>query len=119
MLNILLGLSLVLKESRKKMCVALCGLFFLFFLGIREKNRIKISYIGQVDYISWWLIGLILWLVAVCFLMGGENFRRRRFGAALVFLEIFVVLRFFVRDFFGFYVFFEARLIPIIFLIVG
>ncbi len=85
-----------------------------------------VSYAVAVDGIALVMVALSAVLVPICVLAGwnevsgpAEGARTKNFFALMLVLETFMVGVFAARDLFLFYVFFEAMLIPVYFLIGG
>lgn len=99
-------------------------LCFLIILFLRFNNYwLNISYFLAVDLISYGLIILRVWICSLIlisreFLYKINNFKNY-FLLLILFLLIILVLTFSSINFFLFYLFFERRLIPTLFLILG
>lgn len=96
-------------------------LVFVFFIPIHNMSRVSISV--YVDSLSFFLIVLSLWIIRLIFLARervykGEEFKIG-FKVNITFLLIFLVYTFFSNSLLVFYFFFEIRLIPTFFLILG
>lgn len=78
------------------------------------------SLIFAVDGISLFFIGLSILLIPICILMSWEtiNYLRKEFLLCLFFILILLISVFSILDLLGFYILFEAILIPM-FLIIG
>uniref|UniRef100_A0AAU7YTK9 NADH-ubiquinone oxidoreductase chain 4 n=1 Tax=Phraortes similis TaxID=3127883 RepID=A0AAU7YTK9_9NEOP len=101
-------------------------LFFLTFFILFSLNGFiyyNISYFLGVDYISYSLILLSLWICCLMILASGvlynTNYYSGLFGVFVLLLLIFLYLSFSSNNLFLFYLFFESSLIPTLFLIFG
>lgn len=102
-------------------------IFLITFLFVcnnfYSSYRISLRYFIGVDLISYGLILLRLWICSLI-LIARESINRYNnyknfFSFVVLILLIFLVLTFSVTSLFIFYLFFERRLIPTLFLILG
>lgn len=102
-------------------------LFFLLFLIIFFINfnfyYIIISYYLGVDLISYGLIVLRVWICALMIISREKIYKIKNFSNGFIFLILFLLIFLFLtfrsNNIFLFYVFFERRLVPTLFLILG
>jgi len=98
-------------------------LFFLFFILIIPSIYRNLTFIFYIDFISFRLILLTFWIIGLIILSREKilliNNNINNFLLRLIFLLLFLFLSFRINNFFIFYLFFEIRLIPTIFLIIG
>jgi NADH-ubiquinone oxidoreductase chain 4 len=102
-------------------------LFFIFFLFILfigyNSFYYNISYFLGVDLMSYGLILLRIWICSLILISSELVFKINNFKIYFIFLIIFLlfilILTFSSLNIFLFYVFFERRLIPTLFLILG
>ena len=99
---------------------ALIGGVLYFWLFIPSVNGFyRVEMVGWwVDSVSWLLVVLVFFIISLrVFLCQGENLVYH--GKILFTLLIFLVIRFLLDSFLGFFIFFELSVIPILFLILG
>lgn len=99
-------------------------LIFLFILFINFNSfTYNISYFLGVDLISYGLILLRIWICALILISREIVFKLNNYVTYFIFLILFLLLILFLTfsstNLFLFYVFFESRLIPTLFLILG
>nr|APT41475.1 NADH dehydrogenase subunit 4 [Viannamyia furcata] len=99
-------------------------MFFIFLMSSMESlNWSKISYIMGVDYLSYGLILLSIWIIGMMMMASEKvyyfNKQSSMFMLLLVMLLILLILTFSTMNIFLFYLFFEGSLIPTFFLILG
>ena len=99
-------------------------LSFLFILNNFYRNYfINLSYFLGCDIISYGLILLRVWICALILMASESIFKYNNyiniFLINVLFLLLFLVLAFGTDNLFLFYLFFESRLIPTLFLILG
>ena len=99
-------------------------IFFLFLISINFNNYIcRISYFLGLDLISFGLILLRIWICALIIISRERVLKFNNYVNYFLFLILFLllmlVLTFSSINLFLFYVFFESRLIPTLFLILG
>nr|BAJ24512.1 NADH dehydrogenase subunit 4 [Phraortes sp. Miyako Island] len=100
-------------------------LFFILFIFIFSFDfyYFGISYFMYIDYISYSLILLSLWICCLMYLASGSLYNMgyyyNMFNFFVLLLLIFLFLSFSVNNFIMFYIFFESSLIPTLFLIMG
>jgi NADH-ubiquinone oxidoreductase chain 4 len=106
------------------------GLFFivwcffcLFFLSLFFCCWGNLSYFFGCDVISYGLVLLSLWICVLMVLARESGFRSGYFSGLFLFVVIFLVVMLYCTfrriSLLSFYVFFESRLIPTLFLILG
>lgn len=100
----------------------LLTLIFIFELGCFEfVERLRLG--NGLDLISYILILLSIWIIFLIILRREKiinyNFYKSQFLFVLLLLVLFLVLRFYSTNVFIFYLWFESRLIPTFFLILG
>lgn len=104
-----------------KNLLVLIRIFFFFKVSFLNYSYIRF-FLGY-DFLSYFLILLRIWIIFLIFLAREKLFKlndyRELFCLFSVLLLLFLVLTFFSINIFIFYIFFEARLIPILFLIIG
>lgn len=98
--------------------------FFLFILIIGYNSfSYNISYFLGIDLISYGLILLRIWICALILISRELVFKFNNYKSYFIFLILFLlfilILTFRSLNIFLFYVFFERRLIPTLFLILG
>lgn len=128
MLKILLYLFFILPLCKKKLFLNIklmlfLVIFFLILLRINFLNVRHIYYFIYVDYLSYRLNLLIFWLI-ILMLMARikifyRNFNVRVYLIVILIIIILLLLTFSSSHIFLFYIFFEARLIPIFMLVLG
>nr|YP_010471459.1 NADH dehydrogenase subunit 4 [Brillia bifasciata]UVG40798.1 NADH dehydrogenase subunit 4 [Brillia bifasciata] len=99
----------------------LMGSFFLmtnfFYFGG------DLSYMFSMDLISYVLIILSVWIIALMFMSSEQVYKKSKYPFLFIFFILFLllmlVLTFSVNNLFMFYLFFESSLIPTFFLILG
>lgn len=99
-------------------------LIILYFLvKISFLNYSYIRYFIGYDFLSYFLVLLRIWILFLIFIAREKLFfikdYREIFRFILLILLIFLILTFFSMRIFIFYIFFEARLIPVLILILG
>lgn len=98
-------------------------LLIVFLFKIPFFSFRNISYFLGVDYLSYFLILLSIWILFLMFIASEKLFIIRDYSEIfiilLIFLMIFLYLTFSSINIFIFYIFFEASLIPILILIMG
>jgi len=96
---------------------------FYFLIKVSFLNYSFISYFMGYDFLSYFLILLSLWIVFLIFIAREKIFKTNDYRELFIFFSIllllFLILTFFSLNIFIFYMFFEARLIPILVLIIG
>ncbi len=99
------------------------GLTSLRLLHQREFRVGKCNLLFELDYLSWALILLSVWVVSLCLKrrvkIKLKNVNRGRFAFRLISLLLRLILVFSVSDTLFFYVIFECCLIPVFLLILG
>ena len=97
--------------------------FIFILINIYRNYFISISYLFGCDIISYGLILLRLWIVSLILIARESIYKYRNytnlFLLNIVLLLILLVLTFRRISLFMFYLFFERRLIPTLFLILG
>nr|DAZ91343.1 TPA_asm: ND4 [Gammarus chevreuxi] len=83
----------------------------------------KVGFLGEMDYVSWSLSLLSLWVVALA-VLGSKGIKKMSglrffFSSLAVSLVVVFLVSFYVSDFMFFYLSFEVCLVPIFFLILG
>jgi NADH-ubiquinone oxidoreductase chain 4 len=102
-------------------------IFFLIFLILFLLNFnyffSRISYFLGIDLLSYGLVLLTVWIFGLIIISRSSVFYFNKnisyFMFLLIFLILFLYLSFFSINIFLFYLFFERRLIPTLFLILG
>jgi len=98
-------------------------IFFLVLFFSFDYYQFKISYFLGVDLLSYGLIILTVWISSLIIMsrktIYSMNNNISYFIFLLIFLLLFLFLSFFSINIFLFYLFFERRLIPTLFLILG
>lgn len=83
----------------------------------------NLSYFFGCDYISYGLIFLRFWVCSLMLLARESVFRSSYFSDFFLFMILFLIIMLFCSfgrvDLFSFYLFFEGRLVPTLFLILG
>nr|APT41462.1 NADH dehydrogenase subunit 4 [Evandromyia infraspinosa] len=97
---------------------------FIFLInGVSMISWSKISYLFSVDYLSYGLIFLSIWIVGLMMMASEKVYymsnREGLFMLMSLILLILLVLTFSTMNIFMFYLFFEGSLIPTFFLILG
>lgn len=98
-------------------------LSFIFLIKISFLHYRYIRFFLGYDFLSYFLVLLRIWIGFLMFMAREKLFKIRDFSEifriTLIILLIFLVLTFFALNIFIFYIFFEARLIPVLILILG
>nr|AWB99689.1 NADH dehydrogenase subunit 4 [Chagasia sp. SP54_C] len=99
-------------------------LFFIFMLNINFTNYfMNISYYFGVDLISYGLILLSIWICGLMLMASEKVYYYNNYTILFIFMILFLLLMllltFSSMSMFMFYLFFEASLIPTLFLILG
>nr|YP_010471472.1 NADH dehydrogenase subunit 4 [Brillia brevicornis]UVG40811.1 NADH dehydrogenase subunit 4 [Brillia brevicornis] len=98
------------------MCVFFLMINFFFYGG-------ELSYMFSMDLISYVLIILSVWIIALMFMSSEQVYKKSKYPFFFIFFILFLllmlVLTFSVNNLFMFYLFFESSLIPTFFLILG
>lgn len=123
---ILLGVFFFL-FSKKNFWLVQNSIFLLLFIFFINCNfsviRTSISYFLGVDVISYGLILLSFWICGLIFISREKIYKYNNkvnfFNLIILFLLLILVFTFIRINFFLFYLFFERRLIPTFFLILG
>lgn len=111
-----------LRAWRIILCVFLLTfIIFIFFIPLHYISRVTRRI--YVDSLSFFLIVLSFWIVGLIFLAREDIYIKKEFKKGfkvnLIFLLIFLIYTFFSNSLIIFYFFFEIRLIPTFFLIIG
>nr|APT41514.1 NADH dehydrogenase subunit 4 [Lutzomyia trinidadensis] len=98
--------------------------FFIFLINsMKESCWNKMSYFFCVDYLSYGLILLSIWIVGLMMMASEKiySFQKQEslFMVMMLVLLILLILTFSTMNIFLFYLFFEGSLIPTFFLILG
>ena len=97
--------------------------FFFIFLIVNSYIFINLSYFIGIDLLSYGLILLSLWICTLILTaresINRFNYRKKFFLFNLLILLIILYITFRSINLFYFYLFFEGRLIPTLFLIIG
>lgn len=97
--------------------------FIFIVINIYTNYFMSISYLFGIDIISYGLILLSLWIVSLIFIASESIFKYNNYVNLFIFniilLLLLLVLTFRRISLFIFYLFFERRLIPTLFLILG
>nr|ANJ70219.1 NADH dehydrogenase subunit 4 [Anisosticta novemdecimpunctata] len=98
-------------------------LFLIYLLYFPFSNYSFIWGFMGMDFLSFFLVMLSIWIVMMMFMASEKvvktfNFTEL-FSLLMVLLLIFLILTFFSMNMFMFYLFFEASLIPVLVLIMG
>nr|WFP44756.1 NADH dehydrogenase subunit 4 [Typhoptera quadrituberculata] len=100
----------------------LSGILMLY-MGWMNGNFVNMSYFWGMDSLSLGLILLSSWICALMIMASGavyfSNFYSKLFLGLVIFLLLMLVCAFSSLSYFSFYLFFEASLIPTLFLILG
>lgn len=121
-------IGIVILRFKKKIFWTVQNLiFFLFFIYIIKFNLLpyisEISYFLGVDVISYGLILLRLWITGLILISREKIYKYNNkinwFTFLISFLLMILILTFSSLNLFIFYLFFERRLIPTFFLILG
>nr|YP_010350431.1 NADH dehydrogenase subunit 4 [Chagasia sp. 1 SJ-2020]UOK09912.1 NADH dehydrogenase subunit 4 [Chagasia sp. 1 SJ-2020] len=99
-------------------------MFFIFMLNINSMNYfMNISYYFGVDLISYGLILLSFWICGLMLMASEKVYYSNNYTILFIFMILFLLLMllltFSSMSMFMFYLFFEASLIPTLFLILG
>lgn len=101
-------------------------LIFIFLLILLLNFNyfwVKISYFFSIDLLSYGLVLLSVWICSIMIIsrenIFKNNLNRNYFILLTNFIILFLFLSFLTSNLFLFYLFFERRLIPILFLILG
>nr|DAZ91363.1 TPA_asm: ND4 [Pandorites podoceroides] len=116
------GSMMVVREMWGEFLVMMMLLTGIFLMNSSDNLMWKISFLGEMDYISWSLTGLSFWVVMLSVLgsvMVKKNLLRYMFLMFNMALLISFLVSFYVSDFMFFYLGFESCLVPIFFLILG
>lgn len=98
--------------------------FFLFILdNIKRFHWIKLRYIFGIDFLSYGLILLRIWIIGLIIIASERiyllNKQEKLFIFMLISLLLLLLLTFSTINIFIFYLFFEGSLIPTLFLVLG
>nr|YP_006234450.1 NADH dehydrogenase subunit 4 [Gammarus duebeni]AER12196.1 NADH dehydrogenase subunit 4 [Gammarus duebeni] len=96
---------------------------WVLLLSSSDSLTWKIGISGEVDYVSWSLMVLSLWVVSLS-ILGSKKVKKMSsllslFCSLIMSLLLVFLVSFYVSDFMLFYLSFESCLIPIFFLILG
>jgi len=98
-------------------------IFLIFLFSYRGLFFINISNFLGIDFISYGLIILRLWICGLILISSEMVLKVNNFVTFFLFLILFLLIILFLTfrtfDLFLFYLFFERRLIPTLFLILG
>nr|APT41579.1 NADH dehydrogenase subunit 4 [Psathyromyia aragaoi] len=99
-------------------------MFFMFFISSSSMySWSKISYFFGVDYLSYGLILLSIWILGLMMMASEKiyyyNKQEKLFMLLLISLLILLIMTFSTMNIFLFYLYFESSLIPTFFLILG
>lgn len=126
MLKFILFLMFILIINNKNYWLIkelLLGLSFIFIIFIIPSTYRLINFSLILDFLSYGIIFLRLWISRLILMAREKLYLSNRFNyfflILLNFLVIFLFLRFRVSNLFIFYLFFEIRLVPTLFLILG
>nr|YP_009180593.1 NADH dehydrogenase subunit 4 [Calameuta idolon]ALM04149.1 NADH dehydrogenase subunit 4 [Calameuta idolon] len=109
----------------QNMLIFLMVVFFINFSYIKLNlmDFSSISYLVGLDFFSFWMIILSLWIIILMMLASMKVVKYRKylfmFVMNLMFMLFFLILTFSVLNLLTFYIMFEASLIPTLFLILG
>nr|QJD22451.1 NADH dehydrogenase subunit 4 [Haustorioides koreanus] len=99
------------------------GLVIFFFLLKSPISVESASFNLELDYLSWVLILLTLWIVVLSLLSSMKTMHQNKLSPLYLFtimsLLLFLILTFTLSNFFMFYLMFESCLIPILLMILG
>nr|UZT67532.1 NADH dehydrogenase subunit 4 [Figites sp. ZJUH 20220010] len=93
-------------------------LIFLIFNKITFFNK-KISWNFFIDYYSFFLILLTLWILSLMFMSMNKMKFKKIYAINLMIMLMTLILTFNSINYFMFYLFFEVSMIPTLFLIIG
>nr|APT41488.1 NADH dehydrogenase subunit 4 [Trichopygomyia trichopyga] len=98
--------------------------FFIFLIdGMKNISWNKMSYLFSVDYLSYGLILLSIWVLGLMMMASEKIYyyfkQEKLFMIMLLLLLILLILTFSTMNIFLFYLFFEGSLIPTFFLVLG
>nr|QHD19773.1 NADH dehydrogenase subunit 4 [Rodolia quadrimaculata] len=83
----------------------------------------SLSYNLGLDNLSYWMIGLTLWIGGLMIMASMKIYKLRNYSGLFIFMVnlmvLFLVLTFLSLNMMSFYIFFEASLIPIVVIIMG
>nr|ARH54658.1 NADH dehydrogenase subunit 4 [Scirtes orbicularis] len=121
---IIFSFPLVFKKNNFFFIQSLIYLMFFIFM-ILNVNLFysSISFFLGMDYLSYGLVLLTLWIVGLMLLASQKIFYTNNFSFFFLFVSMFMLLMlcltFLSLNLFGFYLFFEMSLIPILIMIMG
>lgn len=99
------------------------GSFLFICINFCNYSYINLSYRFGIDFLSYGIILLRIWIISLIYISREKILKNNNFLGAFTFLIIFLllalVLTFRTLNLFIFYLFFEVRLIPTFFLILG
>lgn len=112
--------------EKKKFYLIQNLIFFLRFIFIIkgvELFFVDISYFLGLDVLSFGLILLTFWVCALMLMARRKIYLKDNFSSFFIFVIVFLVIILFLTfrsiNLFGFYLFFEIRLIPVLLIIMG
>lgn len=121
-LFILISLFFLYKKNWLIQNLLFLMVFKILLIDISKIFYLILSYNLGIDYISYWLIILRIWIVSLI-LMAREKIIQNNdkflFSFILLFLLLILIMFFLSLDIFIFYFFFERSLIPTLMLILG
>nr|AWV83232.1 NADH dehydrogenase subunit 4 [Graptopsaltria bimaculata] len=91
----------------------------LIFIMFFNKNLYMIGYMLNIDYISFGLIILSIWISFLMIVSGIKYKKNKMFSFMVLLLMMFLLLSFSSSSLIMFYMFFEASLIPTMIIIMG
>lgn len=103
-------------------CLFFCSFLFLL-INFCNYSFVNLSYRFGIDFLSYGLILLRIWIIGLIYIAREKILKNNNFTVVFSFLIIFLllalVLSFRTINLFIYYLFFEIRLIPTLFLILG
>nr|YP_007026838.2 NADH dehydrogenase subunit 4 [Metacrangonyx goulmimensis] len=114
--------SLILSTSVIESVLVLILNMFLLILLNWDFTHTSISLFWSVDFFSYNLIMLSVWIIIMSLLVSLSEYswnNKNWFNIINLFLLMFLILSFIFKDYLLFYIFFEASLIPILMIIIG
>nr|YP_010329923.1 NADH dehydrogenase subunit 4 [Neocerura liturata]UNP54679.1 NADH dehydrogenase subunit 4 [Neocerura liturata] len=125
LLMMIFMVPLCFKKSMFWMVQMMMMLMMMMFMNfnINIMNFCNISYMLSIDFMSYGLILLSIWII-ILMIMSSENLYKENyyinfFLFNIIFLMIMLYLTFSMMNLFMFYLFFEGSLIPTLILIIG
>nr|WAK83073.1 NADH dehydrogenase subunit 4 [Janus sp. 1 GYN-2022e] len=118
------GLKMIHILFQNLILLLFLSFFFEFsFMSFNFFDFSSLQYFYGLDYFSFWMIILSMWVIVLMMLASGSVVKMNKFlylfVVNLLIMLLFLIFAFSVLNFFLFYFFFEASLIPTMLLVLG